>query len=294
LRKASAKAMAQFFWEDLYCRYGAIGQVVTDNGPEVKGAFEHLLMRVDIPQIKISPYNSQANGVVERGHFNIREAIVKSCGKHITHWPDKVHQALFAENVTTSRVTGFSPFYLLHGVQPILPFDLVEATFMVDGFYANMNPVDFLSLRIRQLERRPEDLEHAAMVLKKARFKSKAQFEHKFRLRLQRKGFLPGELVLVRNTRVEKELNRKTKPRYLGPFIVERQTKGGSYVPREMNGTLSRRGVAAFRLVPYISRDPTILSSLSQPLHENEEEQGIDHESQLTSSEEELVLSDTE
>jgi hypothetical protein len=165
---------------------------------------------------------------------------------------------------------------------------------MVDGFYANMNPVDFLSLRIHQLERCPEDLEHAAIDLKKAWFKSKAQFEYKFCLQLQRKGFLPGELVLVQNTRVEKEFNRKTKPQYLGPFIVECQTKGGSYVLREINGTLSRHGVAAFRLVPYTSRDLTILSSLSQPLHEHKEEQDIDHKSQITSSEEELVLSATE
>jgi hypothetical protein len=271
LRTPSAKAMAKFFWEDLYCRYGAIGQVVTDNGPEVRGAFEQLLMRVDIPHVQISPYNSQANGVVERGHFNIREAIVKSCGKNISKWPEKVRQALFAENITTSRVTGWSPFYLLHGVHPVLPFDLTEATFMVEGFHANMDAAEFLSLRIRQIERRQEDLDRAAKTLRKARFKSKAQFEHKFRLRMHHGTFRKGDLVLVRNTRIEKELNRKTKPRYLGPFVVERQTKGGSYVLREMNGVLSKRGVAAFRLVPYISRDSSILPSLADPLEDDEE-----------------------
>ena len=269
LHSPSAKAMSAFFWEDIYCRYGAIGQIVTDNGPEVHGAFEQLLKRMDIPQIKISPYNSQANGVVERGHFNIREALVKSCKKKITEWPDKVPQTLFAENITTSRVTGFSPFYLLHGVHPVLPFDLTEATFMVEGFHANMDPVDFLTLRIRQLERRPEDLEHAAQTLRQARFKSKDQFERKFHLRLHHTSFKPGDLVWIRNTRIEKELNRKTKPRYLGPFVVDHKTKGGSYVLREMTGTLSRRGIAAFRLVPYISRNTLANALQPAPLPEN-------------------------
>jgi len=41
--------------------------VVTDNGPEVKGAFTELLHRLNIPQVQISAYNKQANGVVERG-----------------------------------------------------------------------------------------------------------------------------------------------------------------------------------------------------------------------------------
>jgi hypothetical protein len=272
LQTPSAKAMAKFFWEDLYCRYGAIGQIVTDNGPKVKGAFEQLLMRVDIPHVQISLYNSQANGVVEHGHFNIREAIVKSCGKNITKWPEKVRQALFAENITTSHVTGWSPFYLLHSVHPVLPFDLTEATFMVEGFHANMEAVDFLSLRICQIERRQEDLDHAAKTLKKARFKSKAQFEHKFHLRMHHDVFCKGDLVLVHNTKIKKELNRKTKPQYPGPFVVERQTKRGSYVLREMHGVLSKHGVAAFRLVPYISRGSSILPSLADPLEDGEEQ----------------------
>ncbi|EGO00581.1 hypothetical protein SERLA73DRAFT_71593, partial [Serpula lacrymans var. lacrymans S7.3] len=42
LKKASAHNLARFFWEEIICRYGAIGEVVTDNGSEVKGAFEEL------------------------------------------------------------------------------------------------------------------------------------------------------------------------------------------------------------------------------------------------------------
>lgn len=93
----------------------------------------------------------------------------------------------------------------------------------------------------------------AAETLRKARFRSKEQFEKRFSLRLQKGHYKPGELVLIRNTRIEKELNRKTKPRYLGPFAVERRTTGGSYILRELDGTVSRRGIAAFRLLPYIS-----------------------------------------
>ena len=65
LKRATARTVSQFIFEELLCRYGVISEIVTDNGPEVKGATEELLRRHGIPHIHISPYNSQANGVVE-------------------------------------------------------------------------------------------------------------------------------------------------------------------------------------------------------------------------------------
>src|SRR5882724_11295291 len=100
LKRATARTVSQFIFEELICRYGAISEIVTDNGPEVKGATEELLRHHGIPQIHISPYNSQANGVVERGHFTIREGLVKACEGKINRWPDYVHHAFFANRVT--------------------------------------------------------------------------------------------------------------------------------------------------------------------------------------------------
>ena len=60
---------------------------------------------------------------------------------------------------------------------------------------------------------------------------------------------------------MEKELDRKTKPRYLGPYVVVRRTEGGSYVVSELDGAVSRLKVAAFRLIPYFPR-----SKISVPL----------------------------
>jgi hypothetical protein len=54
-----------------------------------------------IPQVTISPYNKHANGVVERGHFIPREAIVKMCEKdanrQIKNWHKHVEAAVFAD-----------------------------------------------------------------------------------------------------------------------------------------------------------------------------------------------------
>jgi hypothetical protein len=276
LVKNDSISLMRFFWEQIYCRYGAIAQVVTDNGPEVKGAFAELLRRLNIPQVRISAYNKQANGVVERGHFIIREAIMKSV-THRKDWPAKVHLASFADRITVSRVTGFSAYYLLHGVHPVLPFDLADATFLVDGFTSGLSSTDLLVLRMRQLERRKDDLEKAAQALKKARFKSKEEFEWKFRKRMRRDHYKPGDLVLVRNSGEEMKMNRKTKPRYLGPYEVVRRTTGGSYVLKELDGSTLREGIAAFRLLPYVSRhDKKVLKEVAKVAAEERDESGSD------------------
>ena len=80
----------------------------------------------------------------------------------------------------------------------------------------------------------------------------------------------PGTLVLIRNTFIEKELNRKAKPRYLGPYKVVRQTLGSSYVLEELNGATLARLVAAFHVIPYFTRKS--LNTLNEPGEEPEVE----------------------
>jgi len=282
LRASNASSLASFFWEQIFCRYGAVKQVVTDNGPEIEGAFRELLSRYGIPQTRISPYNKQANGVVERGHFTIRESLIKACGDKPETWFHHVPLAFFADRISVSRVTGCSPFYVLHGVHPVLPFDLTEATFMIHGYRKGISSSDLLALRIRQLQKRPEDLERAAESLIKARFRSKAQFERRFMRRLRRAPLKVGDLVLIRNTRIEQEMNRKHKPRYLGPYILRQERKSGSWAISELDGTPSRTSVAGFRILPYIARNPRMLAELAEKVggedSDTEEEEDLEEE----------------
>ena len=298
LKHATAEALAKFFWEEIICRYGAVGQVTTDNGAEVQGAFKLLMERYSIPHVTISPYNSQANGVVERGHFNIRQSLIKACKGRISEWPSHVSHAFFADKVTVRRATGFSPYYLLFGQQPALPLDFMEASFLVEGFTRNMSTIDLLALRIRQLQRRPEDIAAAAKTLRKSRLASKEQFERRFRHRIRKEAYPPGALVLVRNTEDEKSLDRKDKPRYLGPYEVVRRTRNGAYVLKELDGTLWRQAVAAFRIIPYVTRSDEYLREVFEKLapdsDDDEDTSDEEHDWMLTDSGEEVGASDSD
>ena len=125
-----------------------------------------------------------------------------------------------------------------------------------------MTSEELLSLCIRQLEKRPDDFHSAYTTLQKSRLRSKAQFERRYARHLFKSSYQPGDLVLVHNSQMEKELYRKSKPHYLGPFKVVCRTQGGSYVLKEMDGTVSAQGIAAFQLIPYYSRHTPLPASI--------------------------------
>ena len=58
-------------FEDILCRWGGVAEIVTYNGPAFVAVAGYLSEKYGIHHIKISPYNSQANGIVECKHFDM-------------------------------------------------------------------------------------------------------------------------------------------------------------------------------------------------------------------------------
>lgn len=106
---------------------------------------------------------------------------------------------------------------------------------------------------------RDDDLAEMHRRVVAARLYSAEKFMERFAVTTIDWDFAPGSWVMIRNTRIEKELSRKHKKRYLGPFIVLRRRTGGSYICAELDGAISRTAYAAFRLVPYFPRRNDLL-----------------------------------
>ena len=105
-----------------------------------------------------------------------------------------------------------------------------------------------------------------------------------FKNRIRDSDYEPGDLVLVRNTPIKKELNQKTKPCYLGPMVVLRRTTGGLYLLAKLDGAISKLRYAAFCLLSYflqtkISVPVTELTGLGEEeLDKYNAEEDITHE----------------
>ncbi len=261
LRNDSADAIAKFIFEEILCRWGALSEIVTDNGPPVIAAVAALAAKYKIHHMKISGYNSQANGIVERRHRNVREAIMKTVKDSPAQWPSVAHTIFWAECVTVQKSTGHTPYFLVHGTEPLFPFHIAEAMFLLPPLDRPIETSDLLALRGMQLWLRQQDLQDIQDRVLKARFRSIEDFKIRFANTIKDYDFQPGSLVLVRNKAVETSHSRKQEPRYLGPYAVVKRTGGGSYFLTELDGALCKRPFAAFRLVPYFPR-----SKLSVPV----------------------------
>src|SRR5260221_10579377 len=110
------------------CQFGCIFQLTCDNDSEFKGAVENLMNKYKVPVVHILPYNSQANGKIERTQRTYLEAIWKVLQGKTNQWPSKLG---YADQIMVKRNMGYSPYYLLYGQHPLLPFDVINHTFHV-------------------------------------------------------------------------------------------------------------------------------------------------------------------
>jgi hypothetical protein len=246
--------LGAFIFQEILCCWGALEEIATDNRPAFIKALDWLAKTYHIHHIRISPYNSQAQGPIERRHFDVRESLIKAADGNEKKWHQVAHSVFWAERITIQKSTGYSPYYMAHGIEPLLPFDLAEATYMAPTPSEMMSSQDLIVSRAIQLQKHAKDLDTAKRRLIAARWASIRQFEKSIRSSIIDFDFQPGALVLVRNSSVETSLDRKTKPRYFGPMVVIRRSKGGSYILGELDGSLSKLRYAAFRLLPYHSQ----------------------------------------
>ena len=105
-----------------------------------------------------------------------------------------------------------------------------------------------MALRIRQLERRPEDIEVAIKRLKEAREKNKERFDQKHRLRP--KAIQNDDWVLIYDSSLDNQhsTSRKFAKKSFGPYVVKQAYENATYLLKELDGMELKIPIAGKRI----------------------------------------------
>ena len=131
-----------------------------------------------------------------------------------------------------------------------------------------------LAARARQFERREEDLRTAADRIKSSRQINKEFFDKKCR---KRKGSLKtGDMVLLYNSRLDKQWSKKLDNRWNGPYLINdlKELRGTSLL-EELDGRVLEGVFSGERLKRFFPRQGV----------DNEEEKDINEAEEVVESE---------
>jgi len=86
LRQENARAIGQWLFKDIICRWGSLVKIVTNNGVPFKKAVTWLKEKYRIKEVTISSYNSQANSTVKRLQWDLRQMLYKATKGDVKKW----------------------------------------------------------------------------------------------------------------------------------------------------------------------------------------------------------------
>jgi hypothetical protein len=98
--------------------------------------------------------------------------------------------------------------------------------------------MDLIARQAIALQKRAADLERLRGRVYEAHRKVTIRFEEIHIRTIKDFHFKQGDLVLMQNMQIEKLLNRKMKPRYLGPLIVLSRNRGRVCILCELDGSV--------------------------------------------------------
>ncbi|GFW60973.1 transposon Tf2-8 polyprotein [Trichonephila clavipes] len=138
LRKASAQAIANAFFDNYIARYGAPISLISDNGPQfISDVFEHLSHRLDIKHMQTVTYRPQSN-LTERVNRNLVQMIASFVEENHENWDQFLHEFAFALRTAVNETTNKTPAELVLGRKIITPFSkLINVT--EDAKYVGRN-----------------------------------------------------------------------------------------------------------------------------------------------------------
>jgi hypothetical protein len=224
---------------------------VTNNGKPFIPALNSLTKQYGINHIHISSYNTQANGLVKCKHWDVQQALYKIANSVESKWHRGFYTTLWAERIMPRQTMCYSPYFATHSLHPILPFNINEATYLLPPPNKVLTTKDLIVHQACQLQHWLTDINDLPKKVHQDRLENMHHFALKHPTKIKNYKFTTGNLALVRNTAIEKSLDHKMRPQYLGPYIVISCNASGTYILADLDSTVLKNIIGTFCVIPY-------------------------------------------
>ena len=235
LKATNSKAICDCF-VDLFQHTGMYQTVIMDIGPNLCSKLTtEFMTRLGVSPRFITPYHSQANGLVERFNQSFKSMLHYAMREHGRGWHKAVPFLVWCMREIPNATLGVSPFVMQYGVQPRGVLGLVKDHWSGFQTMPTSKPVEqYLNELKKQLETTREFAEQHAKV-------AQEQYAKYYNVRARDKTFEVDEEVII----LEKDSGSKTFARWQTGTVV-RVLSPYSYIVALPNG--SRRHLHANRL----------------------------------------------
>ena len=127
-----------------------------------------------------------------------------------------------------------------------------------------LSSTDLITRHAITLQKQHNQLLKLTKQVYQARVSAAIRFKRRHWHTIHNYNFQLGNFVLIRNTAIEKALNCKMWPQYLGPLMVISRNKGGAYIISELDGSVFDWPMAAFQVIPYSARQKLKIPPLEE------------------------------
>ena len=189
----TALATAKLLWNNFILHYGFPSKIITDQGRNFESELiENLCQLAGVQKLRTSPYHPQTNGQCKCFNGTSLDMLGTLTPEQKKDWKSHVPALVHAYNCTRNAATGFSPYYLLFGMEPRLPVD-VEFGLQRGGQRGSPGESDYISQLRKRLTFAHRKARHMAQ-------RQQAKHRELYDMNCRNAALDVGDLVLVKQT----------------------------------------------------------------------------------------------
>ena len=121
----TAPVVARTLWDQYFMKYGIPEKIISDQGRNFESKLiAELCNLARIQKLRTSPYRPQTNGQCERFNSTLISMIGTLPPDTKRNWQAQIATLVHGYNYTKSSATGYKPYTLMFGREPLLPIDI--------------------------------------------------------------------------------------------------------------------------------------------------------------------------